>query len=72
VDEALATLKPEQALILRLRLEGGGQKRKFKEIGELVGISEEAAERAYLRAKEKVKDYVKRRRGAAGDTTSRS
>ena len=58
LDAAIASLKPEQAEIVRLRL-GGGEKRTFKEIGAIAGISPEAAERAYLRAKEKLLRYLK-------------
>jgi RNA polymerase sigma factor (sigma-70 family) len=63
IQDALASLKPEQALIVRLRLAQGERKRKFKEIGEIVGMSPAATEKAYLRAKAKIKNYLQGRRG---------
>ena len=56
--EALSCLTPQQARIVRLRLEGE-PKPKFTEIGDTVGMSAEAAERAYLRAIAKMRQYLR-------------
>jgi RNA polymerase sigma factor (sigma-70 family) len=61
VEDALASLVPKQAEVVRLRLASGERRRKFKEIGEIVGLSAAAAEKTYLRAKGKIKAYIERR-----------
>ena len=68
IETALSELKPEQALIVSLRLlQPAGEKLKFREIGEIVGMTPEASEKAYLRAKDKMRDHFKRTLGAPAD-----
>lgn len=62
-QEALSSLTPQQARIVRLRLETEPRP-KFTEIGDTVGMSAQAAERAYLRAVAKIRQYLRHHRSS--------
>ncbi len=63
IESALQSLSPQQARIIRLRFfsHGGDRRMTFREIGTILGMRPEAAEKAYQRAKKKLQEYLARR-----------
>jgi RNA polymerase sigma factor (sigma-70 family) len=62
LEQALRGLPPEHALIVRLRYLDGERRRSFQDIAEIVGMTPAAVEKAYQRAREKVKAALSRKR----------
>lgn len=67
IAEALSQLRPVPAAIVRLRFSEPKGKNQFKEIAKTVGMTPEATEKAYLRAIQKMKEYLQRHHGQTFD-----
>jgi RNA polymerase sigma factor (sigma-70 family) len=69
INDAIETLSTDQAAIVRLRFFHGKEKKpKFHEIAELVGMTPQATEKAYLRAKQKIREYLERHQRRSDDS----